>query len=306
MKNSAPFHIHSISEFHRLRKFPLPMHPCISVLQLNGVNDEFLEISRSMVFDFYCIALKRNLNLNLKYGQQRYDFDGGVLYGMAPGQVFGIEQSEAALFNEVNGWMLLVHPDLLWHTPLAKSIKNYGFFEYSVNEALFLSDKEESIMIGVLENIRQEYEANLDKFSQPIIINHLEALLNYTDRFYQRQFLTRNIANSKILDRLDTLLSEAFSDINLINNGIPTVQQVAEKLHLSRNYLSSLLTITTGKNTQQHIQDKLIEKARERISTTSLTISEIAYKLGFDHPQSFSRMFKSKTGLSPLAFRKSF
>jgi len=277
------------------------MHPSISVLELTAVNDEFLEVSRSMVFDFYVIALKRNFNLQLKYGQHRYDFDEGVLYFMSPGQVFGMGEDAAGDGNEVKGWMLLIHPDFLWNTPLAKGIKKYEYFDYSVNEALFLSDKEEAIIVGILQNIQQEYQANMDKFSQHIIINHLEALLNYADRFYNRQFLTRKIANHQVLERLDHLLDEAFSGA-----GMPTVQEIADQLHLSRNYLSSLLMVATGRNTQQHIQDKLIAVAKERISTTTMSVSEIAYELGFEHPQSFSRIFKAKTGMTPLAFRESF
>lgn len=277
------------------------MHPSISVLELTAVNDEFLEVSRSMVFDFYVIALKRNFNLQLKYGQHRYDFDEGVLYFMSPGQVFGMGEDAAGDGNEVKGWMLLIHPDFLWNTPLAKGIKKYEYFDYSVNEALFLSDKEEAIIVGILQNIQQEYQANMDKFSQHIIINHLEALLNYADRFYNRQFLTRKIANHQVLERLDHLLDEAFS-----GDGMPTVQEIADQLHLSRNYLSSLLMVATGRNTQQHIQDKLIAVAKERISTTTMSVSEIAYELGFEHPQSFSRIFKAKTGMTPLAFRESF
>jgi len=301
MKNASPYRVKSISELHRLRKFPPPMHPSISVLELTAVNDEFLEVSRSMVFDFYVIALKRNFNLQLKYGQHRYDFDEGVLYFMSPGQVFGMGEDAAGDGNEVKGWMLLIHPDFLWNTPLAKGIKKYEYFDYSVNEALFLSDKEEAIIVGILQNIQQEYQANMDKFSQHIIINHLEALLNYADRFYNRQFLTRKIANHQVLERLDHLLDEAFSGA-----GMPTVQEIADQLHLSRNYLSSLLMVATGRNTQQHIQDKLIAVAKERISTTTMSVSEIAYELGFEHPQSFSRIFKAKTGMTPLAFRESF
>jgi len=282
------------------------MHPSISVLQLSAVNEEFLEVAGSMIFDFYCISLKRNFNLNLRYGQRRYDFDEGILYFMSPGQVFGMKQDETDAGNEVRGWMLLIHPDFLWNTPLAKSIKKYEFFDYSVNEALFLSDKEEGIIVGILQNIQQEYQGNMDKFSQHIIVNQLEALLNYADRFYHRQFLTRKIANHEILERLEDVLTEAFSGDSLMCAGVPTVQQVADRLHISRNYLSSLLTTTTGRNTQQHIQEKLIAIAKERISSTNLSLNEIAYELGFEHPQSFSRIFKAKTGMSPLAFRESF
>jgi len=305
MKNDQPFHIRSISEFHRRRGFPPPEHPLVSVVQLDSINADFLRIAQNMVFDFYCIALKRNFNLKIKYGQQRYDFDEGVMSFIAPGQVFGMEQDTADIENKVSGWMLLFHPDFLWKTVLAKSIKKYMYFDYSVNEALFLSEKEEIIIVGIMQNILQECHTNMDKFSQSIIIAQMEVLLNYADRFYNRQFLTRKITNHQILEQLEAVLHDYFSSGNLLH-GIPTVQEVADKLCLSRNYLSSLLKITTGKNTQQHIQDKLLEIAKERISTTSVSVSEIAYELGFEHPQSFSRMFKAKTGLSPLAFRASF
>ncbi|GAA3937102.1 helix-turn-helix domain-containing protein [Chitinophaga oryziterrae] len=306
MKSEQPFHIRSISEFHRWRGFSPPEHPLVSVVQLDSINTDFLKVAKNMVFDFYCIALKRNFNLKIKYGQQRYDFDEGVMSFMAPGQVFGMEQDTADRENKVNGWMLLFHPDFLWKTILAKSIKKYVYFDYSVNEALFLSEKEEMIIVGIMQNILQECHTNMDKFSQNIIIAQMEVLLNYADRFYNRQFLTRKIANHQILEQLDAALHNYFSSGNLLQHGVPTVQEIAGKLCLSRNYLSSLLKITTGKNTQQHIQDKLLEIAKERISATSVSVSEIAYELGFEHPQSFSRMFKTKTGLSPLAFRASF
>ncbi|PTT00078.1 AraC family transcriptional regulator [Pedobacter sp. HMWF019] len=306
MKNAKLFHIRSISEFHRWRGFPAPEHPLVSVVQLNSINEDFLQIAQTMVFDFYCIALKRNFNLNLKYGQQQYDFDQGVMFFMSPGQIFGIEQDKAEIDNEVTGWMLLFHPDFLWHTSLAKGIKDYLYFDYSVNEALFLSEKEEGIIVGIMQNMLQECHNNMDNFSQKIIIAHMEALLNYADRFYNRQFLTRKIANHQILEQLETILQANFVSINLLKHGVPSVQEISAKLNLSRNYLSSLLKITTGRNTQQHIQDKLIEMAKERISTTGLSISEIAYELGFEYPQSFSRMFKAHTGLSPLEFRRSF
>lgn len=306
MKNGQPFHIKTISEFHRWRGFPPPAHPSISVVELDTINGAFLEVAHTMVLDFYCIALKRNFNLNIKYGQQRYDFDEGVMFFMAPGQVFGLEQDTADVQNKVSGWMLLIHPDFIWHTSLAKGIKKYVYFDYSVNEALFLSDKEEAIIIGIMQNIRQECQNNMDGFSQPIVIAQIEVLLNYSDRFYNRQFLTRKVANHQILDQLEVVLSGYFSSKDLLENGIPTVQEISDKLHLSRSYLSTLLKVTTGRNTQQHIKDKLIEIAKERISTTNLSVSEIAYDLGFEHPQSFSRVFKAKTGMSPLEFRSRF
>jgi AraC family transcriptional activator of pobA len=202
--------------------------------------------------------------------------------------------------------MLLIHPDFLWNTSLAKNIKQYDFFDYSVNEALFLSEKEEKTLNNITDSIRQEYHANIDKFSQNIIISHIETLLNYSERFYERQFITRKITNHKMLNRLEEFLNDYFYSDDLTSKGLPTVQLIATELNVSPNYLSRLLKTLMGKSTQQFIQDKVIEKAKEKLSTTSLSISEIAYGLGFEHPQSFSKLFKNKTKLSPLQFRASF
>jgi len=204
------------------------------------------------------------------------------------------------------GWLLFIHPDFLWNTSLANTIKQYEFFSYAVHEALFLSDKEELTIINIIKNVEQEYHANIDKFSQPVIIAQLELLLNYADRFYHRQFITRKKANHQVLDRLEKLLADHFSSEDLLKQGLPTVQSISEKLHLSPSYLRGLLKVLTGQSTQQHIHDKLIEKAKEKLSTTDLSVSEIAYELGFEHSQSFSKLFKTKTKLSPLAFRQSF
>lgn len=178
------------------------------------------------------------------------------------------------------------------------------FFGYSVNEALFLSDKEEAIITGILQSIRQEYHSNIDKFSQGIIISQIELLLNYAERYYERQFITRKITNHKILTRLEEALDKYFEK-GLSVNGLPSVQYIAEKLNVSPGYLSSLLKNLTGQSTQQHIQDKVIEKAKEKLSTTELSVSEIAYELGFEHPQSLSKLFKAKTNFSPKDFRNS-
>ncbi|NIG54079.1 AraC family transcriptional regulator [Chitinophaga sp. Cy-1792] len=307
MKKSQPLRIKTISEFHALRHLPKPAHPLISVIRLDETHAAAEEDPVNIVFDFYIIALKRNFNVKFRYGQQQYDFNEGVLCFMSPGQVFGVgETTDANDAPRVSGWMLCIHPDFLWHTPLATNIRKYEFFDYAVHEALFLSDKEENTLIGIMENIQQEYLTNIDKFSQHIIIAQLEVLLNYADRFYNRQFLTRKIANHRILDSLEAILEEYFNSDQLPQKGLPGVKEIAAKLNLSPNYLSTLLKVMTGRNTQQHIQDKMMEKAKEKISSTTLSVSEIAYELGFDHPQSFSRLFKSRTGLSPLEFRASF
>lgn len=305
MTNKQPYKVHSISEFHRLKGLPQPEHPLISVIDYSTIKCVSEVQSIHWIFDFYNISIKRGLNAKLKYGQQGYDFDNGVMFFIAPNQVFGIEP-EPNPTTARSGWMLLIHPDFLWNTPLSKIIHHYEFFQYSVNEALFLSEKEETTIAGLIQNIEQEYHSNIDKFSQSIMISHLETLLNYSERFYHRQFITRKITNHKILDRLETLLAEYFSGDNLVDKGLPSVQYIADTLHVSPNYLSGLLKTLTGQSTQQHIHDKVIEKAKEKLSTTDLSVSEIAYTLGFEHPQSFSKFFKTKTNLSPLEFRQSF
>ncbi len=202
--------------------------------------------------------------------------------------------------------MILIHPDFLWNTALAKSIKKYEYFGYAANEALFLSEKEETIINGIAKYIEQEYHSNIDKFSQEIIVSQLEVLFNYADRFYQRQFITRKVSNHKILEQLEEILSAYFENTDLVTKGLPSVQYIADSLNVSPNYLSNMLKTLTGQSTQQHIHDKLIEKAKEKLSTTDLSVSEIAYQLGFEHSQSFSKLFKSKTQVSPLEFRQSF
>jgi AraC-like DNA-binding protein len=204
------------------------------------------------------------------------------------------------------GWWLVIHPDFLWNYPLAKRIKEYGYFSYAVNEALHLSVKEEVTVTGILEGIEQEYRTAIDDFSQNVIVSQLELLLNYADRYYHRQFITRKVANHDILNRLEALLEEYISSGKGQEQGLPSVQYLSQELHVSSHYLTDLLRKLTGQNTQQHIHDKLIEKAKEKLTTTNLSVSEIAYELGFEHPQSFSKLFKSKTNLSPLAFKHSF
>ena len=227
------------------------------------------------------------------------------MFFISPGQVFGMEIDKGSPLTH-SGWLLLIHPDFLWHTSLAKTMKQYEYFNYSVHEALFLSEKEETTIIGMMQSMEQEYRSNIDKFSQTIIIAQLELLLSYAERFYQRQFITRKIANHQILNRLEEILTEYFNSDTLLKRGLPTVQYIADTLNISPSYLSGSLKMLTGQSTQQHIHDKLIEKAKEKLSTTSLSISEIAYELGFEHPQSFSKLFKTKTELSPLEFRASF
>lgn len=298
-----PRRFKTISEYHVFRGLPKPEHPLISVTNFGSLDNVISDGDVRLVSDFYFIMLKKNFLGKVKYGQQEYDFDEGVLFFMAPGQVFSVE---AAKKDKHAGWMLLIHPDFLWNTSLAKTIRKYEYFDYAVSEALFLSEKEETTITGIIRHIEQEYRSNIDTFNQGIIVIQLELLLAYAERFYHRQFITRKISHHKILDKLEALLTEYFDNDNLKQRGLPSVQDIAAELNVSPNYLSVLLKVLTGQSTQQHIHDKLIARAKEKLSTTDLSVSEIAYALGFEHPQSFSKLFKTKTNLSPQAFRQSF
>jgi len=299
------FHFHTITEYHRAAGLPKPAHPQISLVHMADLTRPIAEGALSLIFDFYSISMKRVKNAKFKYGQQASDFDEGVLFFMSPGQVFGIDVEKGSAHHP-EGWMILIHPDFLWNTRLAKTIKQYEFFNYSVNEALYLSDKEETMLTTIAQNIEQEYHANIDRFSQSVIIAQLELLLTYSERFYQRQFITRKIASHEILIKLEDLLSNYFTSGALAQKGLPSVTYIAENLNISPGYLSGLLKSLTEQNTQQHLHNKLIELAKEKLSTTNLSVSEIAYELGFEHLQSFSKLFKTKTSLSPMEFRHSF
>jgi len=303
MKNGQPHKLDTISAYHQFWGLPKPEHPLISVINFDALNHQPDQSSLTLISNFYSIALKRISTGKLKYGQQPYDFDEGVMMCMAPGQVLTIETD--APWNS-SGWLLLIHPDFLWNTPLAKTIRQYEFFSYAVHEALHLSEKEEGLLVGIMQQIEHEYQARIDVFSQRVMLNQIELLLTYSDRFYQRQFITRKITNHQLLNRLETILTDYFNSDALARNGPPTVAYIADTLNVSPNYLSVLLKLLTGQSTQHHIHDKLIERAKEKLSTTDLSISEIAYDLGFEHAPSFSKLFKSKTNLSPLAFRQSF
>jgi len=305
MKNAQPNRFKTISQYLQTIGLPKPEHPLISVVNLDTVKPIPANEKISWLFDFYLISLKRQLTgeIKFRYGQQLFDFDEGILGFMSPNQILSLETNEEVKYS---GWMLLIHPDFFWHTSLAKNIKLYDFFDYAANEALHLSEKEETMIVNILKFIEQEYHSNIDKFSDNVIIAQLELLFSYSERFYNRQFLTRKKVNHQILTRLEEMLNQYFVTENLTEKGLPSVQLIAETLNVSPNYLSSLLKVLTGKSTQQHIQDKLIDKAKEILSTTNLSVSEIAYQLGFEYSQSFSTLFKSKTNFSPLEFRQSF
>ena len=277
----------------------------MSIVDLQKVKPYQGKEKASVIFDFYIVSLKRTGSGTVKYayGQQQYDFDEGILFFIAPNQVFSFEPDEDFISS---GYVLLIHPDFLWGTPFANKIKGFDFFSYSVNEALFVSENEEATLNGFIRNIEKEYKSTIDKFSQGIIITQIESFLQYSDRFYQRQFLTRKISTHQILEKLDQMLDNYFEKNLPLEMGLPKVQYVADELNISPNYLSGVLRTLTGQNTKQHIQVKIIERAKLKLSTTDMTISEIAYDLGFEYSQSFSKLFKIKTKLSPVEFRNSF
>lgn len=302
-ENSHP-KFDSLSDAHRAFGLPKPVHPLISLI--DGATNQVIlnRMPHSHVLNFYKISYRPKLSGKLKYGQNYYDFDEGGLMFAAPNQLIGGNGDNGN--RECSLYTLLIHPDFLWNYPLAKKIKQYGFFSYSANEALHLSDKEKETIISIFKIIGEELNSRIDDFSQDVIISQIELLLNYANRFYKRQFITRKAVSSDLLQKLEEILEGYFSNERALSKGIPTVQFLSEQLNISPSYLSDMLRSLTGQNAQQHIHNKLIEKAKEKLSTTNLSVSEVAYELGFEHSQSFSKLFKTKTNLSPLEFRRSF
>jgi AraC family transcriptional regulator, transcriptional activator of pobA len=296
----------TITDLHRFNNIAPPNHPLISLFDYSETKPTIVDNKLKWVQEFYTISIKRNVFGKYRYGQEPYDFDEGLMTFFSPEQVISVEILEENTKAHPTGWILAIHPNFLFGTSLATKIKKYPFMNYSVKEALFLSEKEEKTIFGIMHNIKGEYQGNLDQFSQDIIISQLELLLNYSERFYQRQFLTRKISNHQILDKLEILLENHYFGDKATNKGLPSVQFISQELNITPDYLSSMLKSLTGQTTQQHIHGKLIEKAKVKLSTTALSISEIAYELGFEHSQSFNKLFKSKTNQTPLEFRASF
>ncbi|RBN49299.1 helix-turn-helix domain-containing protein [Flavobacterium psychrolimnae] len=302
MKKTAPYKIESISELHRLLNLPKPIHPLISVIDFEHLKFDSNEIWSSFYYDFFCVAIKKAASGKFRYGQGRYDFDEGVMSFTKPGQIFSVTHP---IDNPVSGFMMVFKPDLIRHYELGKIIGDFGFFSYSTAEALHLSEKEDNIIMSLMHQMQDELKNNIDHYSQDLIVSHIDLLLNYAKRFHNRQFITRSSVNNDIVAKVEELMDAYLkSDAKLA--GIPTVNYFAGKLNISPNYLSDLLKNATGRNAQTHIQESMVERAKELLSTTNLSIKEIAYDLGFEYPQSFSTMFKKNTQQTPLQFRTSF
>lgn len=297
-----PEKFNTISDLHKALGLPKPLHPLISLVDNSKIPEDRINFSSSFLFNFFKISYKKSLKGVIGYGQSHYDFDDGGMVFTAPNQLISIISEEI----EIYGHSLLIDPDFIRNYPLAQSIHSYGFFSYQANEALHLSDKEKTIILGVLKNMEDELNGTIDDFSQDLVISYIEVLLNYGKRFYKRQFLTRKAANHDLLTKMEHLLNDYFDKNQLLNKGLPTVEYLASQLAVSPRYLSDMLRSLTGQNAQQHIHEKLIAKAKEYLTTTGLSVSEIAYELGFEHPQSFSKIFKRKTSMTPIEFKQSF
>lgn len=274
------------------------LHPLISIVDF-AKTEPFCYFRRQL--GLYAIFLKDSKCGNMTYGCNTYDYEEGTLVFIAPGQVYGIEDNTEK--RQGQGVALIFHPDLIHGTALGRNIKEYTFFSYEVNEALHLSTRERAIIDDCIEKIQYELEHAIDKHSKTLIVSYVELFLNYCKRFYDRQFITRNLVNKDVLARFEKVLDEYFLSETPIELGPPTVSYCADKLFLSPNYLGDLLKKETGKSALEHIQYKLIEVAKEKIFDSSKSISDIAYELGFKYPQHFTRMFKKNTGLSPNEFR---
>ena len=300
-EETTPYQFNSISDLHRVLGLPKPLHPLVSLVDNTSISVDKDHLPSSFLLNFYKISYKVGLHGKLRYGQSYYDFDEGGLVFTSPNQLLATTDD-----SEYKGHTLLIHPDFIRNHSLGKNIRNFGFFSYSANEALHLSDKEKSIILSIFKNIEDELQSAIDDFSQDVIIAQIELLLNYSNRFYKRQFITRKAVSNDLLIKLEDLWITYFNTNTALAKGLPTVHYLSEQLNVSPRYLSDMLRSLTGQNAQQHIHNKLIEKAKETLSLSNLTVAEIAYQLGFEHPQSFNKLFKSKTNLSPLEFRQSF
>ncbi|MGF1924178.1 MAG: helix-turn-helix domain-containing protein [Bacteroidia bacterium] len=293
--------IKSAKDLHSFLGLASPLNPLLTIIDHSQTQKNSENTPQKLLLDFYNISIKRSFKGKLKYGKNHYDFDDGTMSFIAPNQIISVESDED---RNSDGWSLLFHPDLIKSYPLGKIIKGYGFFSYAINEALHLSDEEEKTIEAIVQNIQKEINSRLDNFSQDVIVSNLELLLSYCNRFYSRQFITRKMATNDLLTNFENVLDRYFTDDP--NLTLPTVERIATELNVSSPYLSDMLRNLTGQNTQQHIHEKLIEKAKVILTTTHLTVGEIAYQLGFEYPQSFSKLFKSKTNFTPIEYRNSF
>lgn len=295
------FRSKSIAELLNSMGLGKPAHPLIAVISNADLCLREELIGMRFTSDMYCIALK-DTGCGIDYGRNHYDFTDGVLIFTAPQQVFTVRKVQD--LNESQGWMLYFHPDLIRNTSLGAQIDKYNYFNYEVNEALYLSEDEEKILKSILDMIESEINQRIDNHSQQVLVSNIELILNYSVRFYERQMNTRSAQNSDIVTKVERLLQDYYKDNNLVEVGQPTIQYLADKCHVSASYLSDLLTKETGRSTKDHINDFLINKAKHLLLSSRESVSSIAYSLGFNYPHYFGRVFKQKTGFSPKDYRQ--
>lgn len=300
-KTNNPLKVSSISQLHQILQLPKPLHPLLSIVDNSTIGLDASLVPDAALLDFYKISYKISTSGKMGYGQGYYDFNEGGMMFTSPNQLIYIDDREA----EYKGYTLFFHPDFIRNYPLGTTIKKYGFFSYDTNEALHLSETEKNTVIGLMENINTELHTAIDEVSQDVIVSYIDVLLNYSNRFYKRQFITRKAVSNDLLLKVEQTLDSYFDDADTLKTGLPTVDLLASKVNVSSHYLSDLLRNLTGQNAQQHIHSKLIEKAKDFLMSTDLSVAEIAYQLGFEYPQSFSKLFKKKTALTPLEFKNS-
>lgn len=298
MKNPI-YKVHTISELHEIAGFEKPKHPLVTVIDYSKVDVNKGPGSGSFICSFYSVNFKKHCDFI--YGRQAFDHQEGTLLCTAPEQVLTFNRRNEAKSTE--GWGLYFHPELIRNSNLGKKIYEYSFFSYSENEALHLSEQEKLTLLSLLKQMENEYNTNIDHYSHDLIISNIELILNYCRRFYGRQFITRTNQNKDAIVRFEEFITDYFNSNNLRNNGIPTVKFCADAMCLSPNYFSDMLKSETGKNTQEHIHYYLLEKAKTLLAGSDKSINGIAYELGFEYPQSFSKFFKKKVGVSPTLFR---
>ncbi|MCL3779016.1 AraC family transcriptional regulator [Prolixibacteraceae bacterium JC049] len=293
--------LNTIAQAHQLLG-DKPKHPLVSVIDFSKVENPPTQLPK-IVIGFYCVIFKNDSNCEWKYGRNNYDFQEGTLVFLAPGQALELDLDQSG--KAKNGWGLIFHPDLLLGTGLDLDQNEYSFFSYEVNEALHISDREKEIMEDLVDKIKNEIEANIDRHSKRLIVSSIELLLNYCVRFYDRQFITRSHKNNSFIAQFERVLKEYLNTEELVEKGLPSVTYLAEKVNLSSGYLSDLLKKETGKSAIEHIHYQLIEKAKYLLLNSNVSIKEIAFDLGFEYPQHFNKLFKKNTGVSPSVFRKS-
>lgn len=294
--------LESISQLNALFQQLPPKHPLISVVDFSKMEKHEKVEEVKLTCGFYSILFKNHCANRMRYGKEYYDFQEGTLICIAPNQIITIENDDSST-NDIDGWGLFFHPDIIRGSSLGNKMKDYTFFSYEVNEALHLSDKEKETLSDCINKLENELTENIDKHSQTLINSNIELLLNYCNRYYDRQFITRKKANTDLLIRFENIISNYFNTNELQNKGLPSVKYFAELLFLSPNYLSDLLKKETGKNAQEHIHYFLVEEAKNILMSSDKSVSEIAYSLGFEYPQYFSKLFKQKTGFTPVEYR---